>query len=461
MFEAALFASIVTVVVSTIWSIVYIHRIRIAGVHDDRNGLALRLPAITFILANLLYVLPLPIRLLFTKEAGNGIASDLLQFVEYFPAAIILDALFLVLFAFVFRLTAVGSRLRLSVPIRIRHLSMGAFVFLWIPLATTCAVLIVGLAKSAGGVLSLVLMGYGATSIFIGNGLYAIGIPWLMSLSVLLLVYMRMRNSRFGQLAAMALIAIEIGALILMARRGALVGFGISLLVVWHFLFRRFTLKSLALILFSGFLAMNLLGLLRGSSYTSISNALESLNAKGDSVSSDGQLKWFYTLTSGNFVVPFQTMPSIMSHVGSDIQLQFGATTVRAVALVVPRALWADRPEPLANWYMRKFVDHNAQDNEGIQFFFLSGSYLNFWIFGPILWAILYGTVMGWLCIWFSRRLDSAIHLSLFALVVGNTLNAIASDTFGGAVTFTRVIAAPCLLFLAVSIIGHYRRPGR
>lgn len=457
MFEVALFAAIVMVVLSAVWSIFYIRRIRLGGGDGSDRLSALQLLPVAFVLANLLYVLPLPIRLLFTKKADGSIASDLLRFVGYFPEALALDALFLTLFAFVFRVTIVHFMPHLSAPARTRRLPVRVFLLLWLALAVVSLLLIVGLARSAGGILPMILRGYGVTDMFVGQGLYAVGMPWLMSLSVLLLAYTRMRGLRVGQWTALLLIALEFAALLLMARRAALVGLGISVLVVWHYLFHRLSRKSLALILLAGFLAMNLLGLLRGGSYTSVSNAVTTLGQKSDSISSSGKLDIFYTLTSGNFILPFQTMPNIMSQMGGQVQLQWGKTSLRALALVIPHALWRDRPEPLSNWYMRKFIDSNAQSNQGVQFFFLSESYLDFGPFGPILWALLYGVGMAWISVWLARRLDNAVYLTLFALLVGNTLNTIASDSFGAVVVFTKVAAAPCLVFLMIAMTGRYR----
>lgn len=457
MFEALLFTSVVAVVVAAIWSIAYIARIQVAGTDAHAHAVALRLMPIAFVLANLLYVLPLPIRLLFTKRIDGSIAPDLLHFVDFFPGALALEALFLVIFTFVFRVTITHFQPRLAAPARIKRLPVRAFMLLWLVLALASLLLVAGLARSAGGIMSMVLSGYGVTDMFVGNGLYAVGIPWLMSLSVLLLVHARINGLRIAQWVAFSLIFVEFSALALMARRGALVGLGISVLVVWHFQFRKISMRSLGAILVVGFLAMNLLGLLRGGSYTSISNAFETLEEKSHSISSNGQLNWFYTLTSGNFITPFQTMPNIMSRMGGDVQLEWGGTSLRAAALVVPQAVWPDRPEPLSNWYMRTFVDSNAQSNQGFQFFFLSGSYLDFGMFGPVLWGFLYGIVMAWLCVWLTRRLSSAVHLTLFAFAIGNILNTISTDTFGGAVVFIKTVAVPCLIFLVIMSMGRHR----
>ena len=44
-----------------------------------------------------------------------------------------------------------------------------------------------------------------------------------------------------------------------------------------------------------------------------------------------------YTLTTGEFVVPFETLPQMIESVGSTVNPEFGMTYIRAPLQVVPR----------------------------------------------------------------------------------------------------------------------------
>lgn len=103
----------------------------------------------------------------------------------------------------------------------------------------------------------------------------------------------------------------------------------------------------------------------------------------------------FYTLTIGEFVVPFETLPQMIRSVGSEIRPQFGLTYIKDVMLWVPSVLFPDRPPTLTHWYMETFYGEGHGLNIGRSFFFLSEGYLNFGILGVFITMLLWGAFLG------------------------------------------------------------------
>jgi len=97
---------------------------------------------------------------------------------------------------------------------------------------------------------------------------------------------------------------------------------------------------------------------------------------------------------------------------------------------------------------MKKFIDSNANDNEGRQFFFLADGYMNFGVFGSVIWGVLYGLIFSGISVAVVRRIREPAVLTFFALMIGNILTFVSADLSGALVVFMKVTAAPCLLFI-------------
>jgi hypothetical protein len=170
--------------------------------------------------------------------------------------------------------------------------------------------------------------------------------------------------------------------------------------VFWHYAIKRVSFKKLFLFCTVSFLALNIVGYLRTSHYTSFADFwTKSSSAYDDTSSEKGRI--FYTLTSGEFVVPFETLPQMIKSVGREINPQFGLTYIKDALLWIPNVVFPDRPPTLTHWYMETFYDPGTALNEGKSFFFLSEGYLNF---GPIgvfatmlAWGVFFGIVNAYL----------------------------------------------------------------
>jgi hypothetical protein len=308
------------------------------------------------------------------------------------------------------------------------------------------------LASEAGGLLGLVLMGYRVTETFVGEGHLAVGFEWLTAVSVVALAF-ALRPRRRVLLALVAgLMLVQTAAYAVMGRRAALVMLVGACLYLSHALWRRLSMKAWVAMGLAGFLALNLIGLLRGDKYEDVASLVETVATRGESLREPGeQSNLFYTLTTGHFVVPFETLPQVMRTFGDAYAPGFGAYTVRSLLLLVPAAIWEDRPLPLASWYMKAFYEDTAL-NEGRQFFFLSEAYMNFGALGAAVWALLFA--WGWHAIarLTDARRDDPLATSFVAILVGSTLTVVAADS-GFVIAFLKGYGLPVLVVALVRLL--------
>jgi len=347
-------------------------------------------PILQFLFFFSLFVLPLPIRAYGTLNIEGDITEHLPELLPYIPEAVFLCGLSLIGFAVAYY-SNFASRIAQSVPqIRPGINWKMAFIFL----ASLSLFLLMLLARSSGGLVNFVLLGYTATAEMIGKGYLAAGFPWLFVASLFLLYgYAQEKKKKYLFYFAGAM-AVNIAIQLVMARRSMLLYFGLSVWLYWHHAVRPVRMRYLIVGGLFCFITLNLVGKLRGGSAEDVGGLLSN-NAQAWEKSSDDSDTFFYTLTTGQFVVPFETLPQMIESVGSSVNPEFGFTYLRAPLQVVPQALYSSRPLPLANWYVMKFYGSGYEFNEGRQFFFLSEGYLNFGIIGVFLTMILWGYFLG------------------------------------------------------------------
>jgi hypothetical protein len=171
----------------------------------------------------------------------------------------------------------------------------------------------------------------------------------------------------------------------------------ITALIFWHHTIRRISFKAVALIGLIAFVFLNVYGMMRESKYDSLSdvvrkneNSFELLQVTGGTYDAAT-----YTLTTGEFAVPFETFPQMIKSVGPDIFPKFGFTYLRSPLFFIPSVLFPSRPEALGNWYMKQFYGSGWGLNEGRAFYFLSEGYLNFGPAGVLAIMVVWGAALG------------------------------------------------------------------
>jgi hypothetical protein len=347
-------------------------------------------PILQFLFFFSLFVLPLPIRAYNTLDIEGDITEHLSELLPYIPEAVFLCGLGLIAFAFAYY-SSIPARVARGIP-RIRTGTNWKMAFIF--LASLSLLLLTLLARSSGGLLSFILLGYTATAEMVGKGYLATGFPWLFIASLFLLYgYAHDRKKRYLFYFACAM-GVNVAIQLVMARRAMLLYFGLVVWLFWHHAVRPVRARYLIVGGLFCFLALNLIGILRGSSSEDVDSLLAN-NKKAWSKSSDDNDALFYTLTTGQFVVPFETLPQMIESVGNSVNPELGRTYLRAPLQVIPQALYPGRPLPLANWYVQQFYGSGYEFNEGRQFFFLSEGYLNFGVLGVFLTMAMWGFFLG------------------------------------------------------------------
>lgn len=386
-------------------------------------------PIMQFLLFFELFTLPLPVRALQTLEIEGDVTEHLPQIHAYLAPSVALVTLGLVVFATAYYLPACGRWAAALPQLRLRR-ERPLYPFV----AGICAFsvfLIALLARSAGGIVPFVLLGYGASAEMFGKGYLAAGFPWLFVGSCLLLVrYAAHRQVRDLVLFALAWIVVASMNLV-MGNRSAILYQGLVVVIYWNFAVSKVRFVRALPIIVLGFLGLNIVGYLRGAKYESVSDVITRGGASFGRVKDEGDLHQglIYTITTGEFVVPFETLPTVMGAGDDQVRPQWGGTLGNTLSLVVPSALWPERPLPLGNWYMREFYGGAYGSNEGRQFFFATEGWLNFGPAGVLLimwlWGVLWGILGHYLA---NPKLDPATAL-IGALCVAYLPRAIPGDS--------------------------------
>ena len=381
-------------------------------------------PIFQFVFFFSLFVLPLPIRACMTQDIDGDVTPHLPQLMPYLPEAVFLSAAGLVLFTWAYY-SRVPGRLACHFP-RPRAVTRWRGVFLG--LSILAVILLIILGRSVGGILSFVLLGYNSTAQMVGKGYLAVGFPWLFVASMFLLYGYAIERKRSILIMFGIIVATLIVLNVVMGRREQVVYMGIVICLFWHHAVRKVRLRNVVLAGVMGFMFLNIVGMTRASSYDDLwSFWSKSTHAWQDTLPSESS--FVYTLTTGEFVVPFETLPQMIESVGTTVNPECGMTYLRAPLQVIPQALFPGRPLPLTNWYMKTFYGSGFDFNENRAFFFLSEGYLNFGVLGVLLTMIIWGLFLGSLRVYLSQAKGEPGAVLLYVLTVAFIHMGIAGDS--------------------------------
>lgn len=412
-FLALSIALYVTVAVAVL---LYALLVRKAGVLD---------PIVQFLAFLSVFVLPLPVRALITKVVEGDVTEHLPLILPYIPVAVTLTALGLPLFAWTYYSSAakvLGRRLPCP-PSSAGRREYFAFAVL----ATVSVLLLLELARTSGGLLGFLLLGYGSIAEMFGRGYLAVGIPWFFVGSLFLLYRYARRRSRLDLVLFSIALILQVAVQFLLGDRHSILYMFMVVLFFVHHAVRPIRFKTLAITVLCLYLALNVTGVLRGANYSSLPD-FWSRTATALSSTSDSHTSLYYTLTTGEFVVPFESFPQMIRTVGTTINAQFGSTYVKAFTFFVPSVLFPGRPLPLTNWYMRTFYGTGWGLYEGRAFFFLSEGYLNFGPAGVFLTMAAWGLFLGAARSYMDTVQSEPGAIMLYALTIAWIFRGIAGD---------------------------------
>ena len=412
-----------------------------------------------YILFVSLFTLPLPLRSIFTQEIEGNVTPHLLTLMPAFPVSVVLVASTLPVFAWAYfrvQRQAVGSFSWWPMMTGRRDRSLLAFAVL----ASLSSALVWLLAEDAGGLGAFLLLGYNASQETVGRGYLAVGFPWLF-VATMFLMHRYARSRRRLDLALFTLAFAAVLAInVVTGNRSFLLYAAMVVLVFVHFAIRPLGWRLLMPLGLAAFLALNLMGATRGSNYESAELFVEQSAATIESATEGSLEGLYYTLTTGQFVVPFEILPRVVSTVWISDPPWLGLSYLRAPIYLIPSAILPERPLPLSNWYMATYYGGGFKLNEGRQFFFLAEAYLNFGLLGIPLLAAAWGAMWGMLQRWMRDGGRSPSVVLIYALVVAFLFRCIAGDfaTLVAGVTQQSLVAALVGLWLAGA---RWRRSGR
>lgn len=403
-----------------------------------------------------LFSLPLPIRAWMTMEIEGNVSPYLPQFAPYLPVSLALTALSLPVFAAGYY-SRFARRLGERVPLLAQRGLCGARAGVLALVVLSC-VLIYLLTEEVGGFVPFLLLGYKSSEATFGRGYLAVGFPWLVVATVALLDRYAVGRQKVDLLGFGVLLLANLVMHVVTGNRGMIMYLAIVLGVFIHFRIRLLSLRMLLPVAIAGFIALNVVGLLRGSNYDNFGEFFEKTSSSAEVVGGDNA-GVFYTLTIGEFVVPFETLPQMVRTIGVTEWPWMGWSFLRAPVYLIPSAIFPDRPLPLSNWYMANFYGGGYGLNEGRQFFFLAEGYLNFGPLGVLLVAAAWGVFWGALHRWMLRGRDRFGTVLIYALLVGFMFRCIAGDLVTLLVgTMQQSLAAVALIIVVGVLFGSRRQ---
>ncbi|ADU38846.1 O-antigen polymerase [Variovorax paradoxus] len=398
-----------------------------------------------FILTEMLYVLPLAIRASLNIDFDPGLSPYYAEFVEFIPFATVLAAIFNLVFAFFYTHLSEGKNKFVELPISsYRTVPWPALILLLV----ASLLMIQQLASEFGGLMNYILMGYKVTETFAGASQYVIGFDWIVVCAIVVLYTGYTQKNKKLILLGAFFVSVLIVVFAIMGRRAVLVILTAASLGGYHVMIKKIPFPVLLVVGFLGFLTLNLVGITRGESYQEIGQIFEILADRKKSAT-ENDVSIFYTLTDGNFAIPFETFPQIIRSLGERFSLGFGSYSFRAILFVIPSFLWESRPLPLSNWYVQIFYGE-SQMNIGRQFFILTAPYMDFGMLGIPIFGIFMAFFLRFVVRLAAKRKNDPIFATGVLMFLGSMLNLVANDFLAFSLVFFKAVLLP-LTFLYVS----------
>lgn len=411
------------------------------GSRRTRENLFYYLMPSIFIIAIALYVLPLSIRSLLTYGGNDEVSPQLSQFIDYLPLSVLLCSFFNLIFLGAYINIKFRNKLPNSNILSNKKQTPFGMVFV---LVVMSFFMINQLANDAGGVVSLIMIGYKVTENLSAAAHLAIGFEWLVFLSLVILFSGYTNKS--PRVITIGIVFVLCLAVIfaIMGRRAVLVVLIGSAIAGYHILMKKIPALIMLILLLCIFLLLNYIGLIRGETYQSLDDMLMIISTKNEKLSENNP-GIFYSLTDGNFVMPFETLPQIINSFNEKYIMGFGFHSLKSLILLVPSFVWDERPLPLANWYSSVFYGE-IDKNIGRQFFLLTAPYMDFGPFGIVIFGVIFGIIFKRLAIYAENSHGNPLDYALIVIFMGNILNLVSNDLIGFMVFFFKAYGIPYLV---------------
>lgn len=413
---------------------------RLEAIFEFKNILIL-----SFLFIFSIYIYPLALFYLSGDIATGDISPDIYDFGSYIPFSLFLSSIFIILLSILFKKWNSNLKVQSSILEPLLKIDIAIIGLLFV----ICIYLLIELGRSVGGIAMLILKGYSVTELFIGKGQYAVAFEWISTIVLLFFANSLLKRNKFYISLSLSFLLFLIIAFSVMGRRAAVVVLLGSALMCYNLLYARIKIIYLVFLVSIGFLFLTYVGFLRGQSFDDISTGIESIQKKSDVLAGDDDFDMLYTIKTGNFAVPMETLPRIISASGKNYYFGLGYYSFSSFLNIIPVFLWEARPIPLSSWYMSEFYG-NTNLNEGRQFFLLTAPYMDFGPFGIIIFAILFGFFLTKLNFLYINASKNTLIITLISLFYGSLMNLISNDFLGFLVAFIKGYGFPILIVLII-----------
>jgi len=409
---------------------------------------------VTFILFFGMYVIPFGINVTFNHELGEMIYQNLPFFKNSIAFSFILSSVFIVGFAGCYNYLKINffkkNKTEEIIP---KLLTLTEKIILGV-LTLISLLLLQILGKDSGGLWGLILKGYNVTELFIGKGHLVNAFSWLCGIVLLFLAnaFLEKKSRIKINLWIASLIFIML-IFAIMGRRGVIIVLFLASIFLYHFTYKNMGIIRLILLCLIMFFSLNNIGLIRKSNYKNLGDVISNFEKKNFGNKNSGSeksrsKKWtskIYVFTTGQFAQPYQTFPHMIERQGEDYTYGFGKYHFQQFALIVPNALWKDRPLTLAQDYAKNY--RNAEKlNQGILFFALAVGYMDFGWFGIILYCILIATIIKFLAGLFLAYKKDVLIVTFTAIIFGNLMSLVISDPISSTIVLIKGMLFPVII---------------
>jgi oligosaccharide repeat unit polymerase len=318
----------------------------------------------------------------------------------------------------------VGVKISSAVPV-VGEVSIGRLRFVTLAVVGASLLWFAVFLYSIGGLGEFLRAGYADVyELEIGKEYLGFSLTLLPACVLLIFHLANRRRSRLTWIVSALTVVVASLLLLSGSRRRLLVTLALSMLVYIHYAVRTVSPKLLLALAFVGVLAVSSLGLLRSIPPEELLSR-PTVQFLGDRASSE----LFYAfLEAGEPATDFETFPFIVHEISNGMPYQWGKTYYEAPLVLIPRALYPDRPMTASQWYTAKFFPEVATQLGGRPLFFLGEAYLNFGVFGPPALMFLAGVGCRVVYSYLQKNRFSAEAALIYAAILGCIPSAIRID---------------------------------
>jgi oligosaccharide repeat unit polymerase len=239
-------------------------------------------------------------------------------------------------------------------------------------------------------------------------------VPWLIVtyfVNIGFLLYLHVAHAGGKRRAWIVLIGaflVYAAILVGLGRRLPLLLGLFPLVAYYHYGIRRIPLVRATLLMVTAVLAMMVIARVR---------SVRADVALTDHIRENASVAWVDPGQSEFTGASFVTL-TLLNAVPEQHGHRYGATYLQSLLILVPRAVYPERPEPLNVWLARTFFPRAYAKGGGYAGALVGEAYLNFSFLGPVVVLLL----MGVFCAWLGRLLRTAGNSPGVVLLACNTI---------------------------------------